>query len=248
MTANLTARQQRALDMADAAPADATDDNLDALLELTRHDDSAVRADAAQGVEMVAKEHPDLVADRLPDVIGLLHNPSVDVRTFGQDVVGILGSERPGLLAGTTAVRHLAQGLTDENEFVRAGAATRLGIVGEAAPDLLSDAAVLDALVAKAEGDTYTEARAQAVESLEAAANADPSLIDDRTVERLRTVIERDDVGGRVETAVEGIETAWRNRAASAGDGAGTEFCPACGAELDADPVPNFCRNCGQEL
>jgi hypothetical protein len=74
------------------------------------------------------------------------------------------------------------------------------------------------------------------------------TLIDDRTVERLEAVVERDDVGGRIGTAVEGIETAVRTHSADAGDGAETEFCPACGAELDADPVPNFCRNCGQEL
>lgn len=35
-------------------PEDAAADNLDALLELTRHTESDVRADAAQGVEMVA--------------------------------------------------------------------------------------------------------------------------------------------------------------------------------------------------
>lgn len=248
MTDDLTNRQQRALDMADAAPGDATDDNLDALLELTRHDDSEVRAEAAQGVKMVAGERPELVAARLPEVIGLLHNSVVDVRTFGQDIVGILGSERPGALEGSTAGHHLAQGLTDGNEFVRAGAATRLGIVGEAAPELVADPSIVDALVATVEADAYDEARAQAAKSLEGITRAEPSLIDDRTVERLEAVVERDDVGGRIGTAVEGIETAVRTHSADAGDGAETEFCPACGAELDADPVPNFCRNCGQEL
>lgn len=77
---------------------------------------------------------------------------------------------------------------------------------------------------------------------------ADSSAIDEVTLDRLKTVVERDDVGERIEVAVEGIETAVRSHNSAAGDGADTEFCPACGTELDAGPTANFCRNCGQEL
>lgn len=215
---------------------------------MSRHDDSDVRVEAARGISAVAATRPDLVAPRLPDAIGLLHSHDLGVRTFGQDVIRELGTGRPEVLEGTTAAYHLAQGLTDEDEFVRMNPAETLDIVGGAAPDLFGHPGVVDALVANVAGDAREATRGHAAQSFERIANADPSLIGDRTVERLRAVVERDDVGGRIEPVVEGIETARRNRAGNAGDGAGTEFCPACGAELDADPAPNFCRNCGREL
>ena len=86
--------------MADYAPEDATDDNLGGLLELTSHPESDTRAEAARGIKLIAEAQPDLVADRLPAAIGLLHSHDSDVRTFGQDVIRILGSERPEVLAG----------------------------------------------------------------------------------------------------------------------------------------------------
>jgi len=250
MTDDLTERQRQSIDVADDTPDEATEDDLDTLLELTRHPDSEVRVEAARATSTVAATQPDLVAPRLPDVIGLLHNHDLDVRTFGQDTVGYLGSKRPEALEGTTAVRHLAQGFTDENEFVRANAAETLGIVGETAPDLLADSGVLHSLVATVEGDEdYPEARAQAARALGRIGKAEPSLIDDRTVERLEAVAARDDeITGTVDTVIDSIETARTIDHGSDAEDADTEFCPACGAELDADPAPNFCRNCGQEL
>jgi hypothetical protein len=126
-------------------------------------------------------------------------------------------------------------------------AAETVGIVGEVAPELFVDESIVDALVAKVEGDDRGATRGHAAKSLEEIGEAEPSLIDDRTVERLEAVVAQEDVGGRIETAVDAVTTASTN-AADTRDGTATEFCPACGAELDADPAPNFCRNCGQEL
>lgn len=249
MTDDLTSRQRRGLDMAEAAPEDATDDNLDALLELTRHSDSDVRADAAQAVETITAAQPDLVAPRLQEAIGLLHSHDLDVRTFGQAIVGLLGTKRPDVIEGTTTAHHLAQGLTDENEFVRMNAAETIGTVGEVSPELFAHPGIVDALVGKVESDDRGATRGHAAQSLATIGTADPSVIDDGTVERLEAVLERGDgVGERIESAIDAVTTARATREASAGDGATTEFCPACGSELDADPTPNFCRNCGQEL
>jgi HEAT repeat protein len=249
MTDDLTSRQRRGLDMADAAPEDATDDNLDALLELTRHPDSDVRADAAQAVKTITANQPGLVAPRLHDAIGLLHSHDLDVRTFGQGIVGLLGSKRPDATEATTAAHHLAQGLTDENEFVRMNAAETIGTVGEVSPELFAHPGIVDALVGKVESDDRGATRGHAAQSLATIGTADPSVIDDGTVERLEAVLERGDgVGGRIESAIDAVTTAKATRGANAGDKGETEFCPACGVELDADPTPNFCRNCGQEL
>jgi hypothetical protein len=104
MTDDLSERQRRAIDIADDSPEDATDDHLDTLFELTRHPDSDARVDAARAISTVAATQPDLVVSRLDDTIGLLHSHDLDVRTFGQDVLGYLGSERPEALEGTTAI------------------------------------------------------------------------------------------------------------------------------------------------
>lgn len=248
MTDDLTERQRRTIDGADDSPEDATDDHLDTLLELTRHPDSDVRAEAARAFSTVAATQPDLVTPRLGDAIGLLNSHDLDVRTFGQDVLGYLGSKRPDALEGTTAVHHLAQGLTDQNEFVRMNAAETVGTVGEVEPELFVDPSIVDALVGKVESNDRGATRGHAAKSLEQIGKAAPSLLDDRTVERLEAVVEQEDVGGRIETAVDAVKTARATHEADAGDGTTTEFCPACGAELDADPAPNFCRNCGQEL
>ena len=166
MTDDLTSRQRRGLDMADAAPEDATDDNLDALLELTRHPDSDVRADAAQAVKTITANQPGLVAPRLHDAIGLLHSHDLDVRTFGQGIVGLLGSKRPDATEATTAAHHLAQGLTDENEFVRMNAAETIGTVGEVSPELFAHPGIVDALVGKVESDDRGATRGHAAQSL----------------------------------------------------------------------------------
>lgn len=145
-------------------------------------------------------------------------------------------------------MRHLAQGLTDENEYARANTAETLGIVGEAAPELIADTAIVDSLVARAEGDDeYPEAQGHAARALGRIATADPSLIDDRTVDRLEAVAASDDgIAGTVETVVDTIETA--RAVGGSGTDDPTVFCPACGAELAADPEPNFCRECGREV
>ena len=249
MTDDLTSRQRRGLDMADAAPEDATDDNLDALLELTRHPDSDVRADAAQAVKTITANQPGLVAPRLHDAIGLLHSHDLDVRTFGQGIVGLLGSKRPDATEATTAAHHLAQGLTDENEFVRMNAAETIGTVGEVSPELFAHPGIVDALVGKVESDDRGATRGHAAQSLATIGTADPSVIDDGTVERLEAVLERGDgVGGRIESAIDAVTTAKATRGAHAGDNGETAVCPAGAVELDAEPTPNFCRHCGHEL
>ena len=67
---------------------------------------------------------------------------------------------------------------------------------------------------------------------------------------RLERLAEADDeIERSAQAAVDAIAEGRAEAAGTESDrGEAAAFCPQCGAAIETDPAPNFCRNCGHEL
>lgn len=247
MSDPLTDQQQRILDSVEADPAGADATDVETLVEVACLAPDAEGADAAQAIRRIAAERPDVVAERVGSVLPLFAVDDPNIRWSAVGIVATLAEEEPAQLAGTTAVSNVQQALTDRDEGIRALAAEVLSDIGIASPELV-DSDIVPTLTRRLESEEYPDARAQIAATFGRLARADSELIDDRVEAAVEDRLGKDDeIEASLQTAADALAEARMSASGGTDDGT-TAFCPACGTELTTDPVPNFCRNCGQEL
>ncbi|WP_256289330.1 HEAT repeat domain-containing protein [Halobellus inordinatus] len=251
MPDTLTARQRQTLDTVERSPANADKEDVEVLATLARQTSGDTQTAAAQTLSIVATEQPELVTDTIGSVLLSLQNSDVNVRTFTLDTIGTLAQHSPARIAETTAITNVVQALNDRNEWIRANAAEVLGAIGTESPEVLANTGVVRTLVHGIGSEEFPDARAQMARTLGRIAQTAPRLIDEQDAAELERHIGDDEIEESLQFAVEAMAEARASTSAvePGSQGATTStFCPECGREITTEPLPNFCRNCGQEL
>ncbi|RLM57240.1 hypothetical protein DVK02_05520 [Halobellus sp. Atlit-31R] len=252
MSDTLSDRQRQTLDAVRQSPDQADADDVELLAALAGRGPEGARTDAAEALSFVAAERPGRVADAVSLVLLSLQSGDVNVRAFALDTVATLARQSPERVAATTAITNVAQALNDRNEWIRASAAEALGDVGSESPELLEDTGVARALVHRLGSEEFSDARAQMARALGRIAQTAPELLGEQEVAALERLVDEDDeIEESLRFAVGAVADARAPSNGATSDSqraTATAFCPACGTEITTDPVPNFCRECGQEL
>lgn len=250
MSEPLTDRQRRALDRVESDPADADLDDIETLVEVACRRPEAEGADAQSAIGRVASERPALLAEQVDSVLPLFAVDDPKVRWGAANIVATLAKAEPERLVGTTAVTNLQQAIVDPEGWNRAHAAEVLSEVAIASPELVDDE-LLPTLARRLESEEFPDARAQIALVFGRIARAEPELLEEHD-EYIQTAVEDrlgedDEIETSLQTAADALAEAETSATGGTDDGT-TAFCPECGTELTTDPVPNFCRTCGQEL